>query len=249
MTELTQLSSDTMHVLDVSTATMSVSTQAVVVLTHRRTVSTCSPIVLTRQACEISRMPKVSASRTPAELASAVQRAIADLDALDEDLGIVVPKLSPSMKRHTARYRKGGEKLIAILGNLARQQGVDFPSSPVSEMTEQLAIANALEALTMRVTVLQTHLGNAVFSARASAWQSAMQYYALLRRMARSNRELAAALEPVKQYMSMHDPRGKKVVGEPSRRTERAVKKAQKVVARYPEAAAEMVARKKKSGG
>lgn len=232
-----------------STFMTCVYTHLAVVTTHRHTVSTSSTVVLSRRACEMSRMPRVTANRTPAELTSAVNRAIADLDALDEELGIVVPKLSPSMKRRTARYRKGGSKLIAILGNVARQQGVDFPSSPVSEMMEQLAIANALEALAMRVTVLETHLGNAVFSARATAWQSAMQYYALLRRMARSNRELATALEPVKQYMSMHDPRGKKVVGEPSRRTERAVKKAQKVVARNPAAAAEMAAKKKKSGG
>ena len=191
-------------------------------------------------------MLTVKVTRTPAELTRAVDRAIQAVDALEQELGIKAPRLSPTQKRHTARYRKGGHKVISTVGSVASQQRVDFPGSPVSQMIEQLAIADAIEALGSRVEKLQLDLANVVFSARADAWRTAMQYYALLRRMAQNNREIAAALEPVTKFMSMHDPRGKKPVGELTRPQTRALKKAVKVLERDPATAALLANKTKK---
>jgi hypothetical protein len=191
-------------------------------------------------------MRTVKATRTPAELTRAVSRAIQALDALQQELGITAPTLSSAMKRHTARYRKGGHKVISTIGSVASQQRVDFPGSPVSEMRDQLAIADAIDALATRVEKLKLYLDNFVFSARADAWQTAMQYYALLRRMARTNGEIAVALEPVTKFMSMHDPRGKRQVGEPTRPQVRAVKRATKVLEGHPATAALLAPKTKK---
>lgn len=114
---------------------------------------------------------------------------------------------------------------------------------PVSDMADQLAIAKAVQALITRLTTFQAHLSNAVFSARADAWQIAVQYYALFQRLARSNRKVATQLEPVRKFMSVHDPRPKRDVGDPTRAQVRAAKRAQKVLADQ----AEVAARKKKS--
>jgi hypothetical protein len=200
----------------------------------------------------IALMATVTASRTPAQLAQLVKQAIAEIDALEEGLGVTAPNLSAAAKRRTARYRKGGSKVISTIGSIAKQNGLELPRIPVSEMSDQMAIADAIESLGWRVTSLQSRLANVVFSARAGAWQTAMQYYALLQRIARRNAAIAKALEPVTKFMSVHDPRRKRQVGDPTRAQERAVKKAAKVLARNPAAvdvaAAQAAKRKQRSG-
>jgi hypothetical protein len=188
-------------------------------------------------------MPTVTVKHTPEELARVVEEAVAAIQALERGLGIKAPNLTASGKRRTARYRKGGAKMIVIIGNIARQNHLEAPLLPVSQMADSLSIAAALERLGDSVTILQARLATAVFCARADAWQTAMQYYALLQRVARRNSGVAAQLEPVKKFMSVHDPRPKRQPGEPSRTQVRAAKRAQKVLADQ----AEVAARKKKS--
>jgi hypothetical protein len=188
-------------------------------------------------------MPTIAVSHTPAELRRVVQEAMAAIEALEQGLGIKAPTLSAAAKRRTARYRKGGDQMIATIGNIARHNRLEAPRMPVSQMTDLLKIATAIEGLNQRVTKLQLKLSTAVFCARAEAWQTAMLYYALLQRVARRNAEITAALAPVKKFMSVHDPRPKRQPGEPSRAQVRAAKRAQKVLGDQ----AEVAARKKKS--
>jgi hypothetical protein len=193
-------------------------------------------------------MATVTTTRTPAELAQVVKDAIAAIDALEKGLGITAPSLSPTMKRHTARYRKGGDAVISTIGSIVAQNRLEFPRTPVSEMRNLMAIADTIERLRSRTALLQIHLAAMIFSARASAWQTAMQYYALLKRVARKNGEIRKTLEPVAKFMSMHDPRKKRQVGEPTRPAQRAAKKAAKVLERSP-AAAEVGRKKQRAGG
>jgi hypothetical protein len=210
---------------------------------------THAPVVFTYAPCMIAPMAAVTVNRTLADLTRAVQEAIATIDALEKGLGVKAPNLSPASKRRTARYRKGGDKVISTIGSVALQQRLDLPRMPVSEMADQLQIASTISSLLLRVTILGATLGNIVFSARADAWQTAMQYYALLQRVARRNTQVAAALEPVTRFMSVHDPRRKRQVGDPTRPQERAVKKAQRTLARLPPAAIEAANKKKRRTG
>jgi hypothetical protein len=201
-------------------------------------------------------MRTVSSTRTASALALAVKDAMAKLEELERELGISAPTLSPVQKKHTARFRKGGDKVIATLANVATQSGTTVGALPVSEMTDLLAMADSIVRLRQCVGKLDGMLGSFVFTARATAWSTAMHYYALLQRMAKRNGEIAKTLEPVKKFMSVHDPRPKRAVGDASRSAERAVKKAQRTLAGAPKAVveqvdAEMAARaaKKKKGG
>jgi len=200
--------------------------------------------------CIIGPMATVSSTRTPADLALAVKKAVAALADLQKELGVSAPSYTAKQKRRTARFRTGGESVIATIANVATHTGTTVATLPLDEMKDLLAMATSVERLHLHVEKLDKDLSAFVFGARAAAWSTAMQYYALLQRMAKRNGNIAKLLEPVKKFMSVHDPRPRRVEGEPSRATQRAVKKAKKAIARLPPAAvdqaiAERAAKKK----
>jgi hypothetical protein len=158
-------------------------------------------------------MRTVSSTRTPAELALAVRKAIATLHALEKDLGISAPNLTARQKQRTARYRKGGDSVIGTLSAVATQSGATVGTLPVDEMHDMLAMAKSVDELRLKLSIFDAHLSAFAFSARAAAWSTAMQYYALLQRMAKRNGNIAEALAPVTKFMSMHDPRRKRAAG------------------------------------
>lgn len=179
-----------------------------------------------------------------------MKKAIATIKALQKELGIVGPNLTAKQKRLTARYRTGGNRVIATISDVARHTGTTVGTLPLDEMSELLAMATTVEELRSHLGDFDKRVSDFVFSARAAAWSSAMQYYALLQRMAKRNGTIAEMLQPVKKFMSVHDPRARRVEGEPSRASQRAVKKAKKAIARLPPAAvdqaiAERAAKKK----
>ncbi len=145
-----------------------------------------------------------------AQLVQSVKAAVAALDAIEKSLGFSVTPMSGSDKRHTARFKKGGEKVVEVVGNMATQHDLESGALKVAPMKEQLATANALSPLVTRLSLFSGMVDEVVFAQKAAAWQTAMRFYAMLRRIARNDNTVAVGLKPVTQFMSMHDPRRKR---------------------------------------
>ena len=186
-------------------------------------------------------MPATPVPTTPttdpnAAIATAVQQAITQLDAIDASLGSD-PPLSANDKRHAARMRKGGSSVIAILASLATQHQVESPALQVATMTTNAGKAVALQPLVSRLAALSQHVDDLVFTAQSAGWEEAMQFYSLLRRRSTTDTQLATALQPVKQFFARKStPRA------PGAPTKTQAKANAKAVKRLKEAAPQLLA-------
>jgi hypothetical protein len=159
-----------------------------------------------------------------ATLAALVQQAITQLDAIEATLGSD-PPLTPTAKRHSLRMRKGGATILATIASLAEQNDLESPAMQVAPMTAAAGKASALQPLANRLAPLVQHVNDLIFAAQSSAWESGMQFYALLHRRAASNTQLASALQPVTQFFAYRHPTAK-AAGTPTKPQKKATKKA-----------------------
>jgi hypothetical protein len=141
------------------------------------------------------------------------------------------PSLAPKDRRRAAKLRKGGGPIVTQVGSLASQQQLESPALQVATMLMLLGKAGALQPLVNRLAAFVKHVSDVMFAAQSQAWAMAMQYYALLRRRAKTDGELARALEPVTQFLAYRHPSTRAPVGSPTKRQVHAAKKAQHALA------------------
>ena len=147
------------------------------------------------------------------------------LDTIEAGLGDN-PALSPADKRHAAKFRKGGAKVVAQIGNLTKQHDLELQTLPVAVMLTLLGKADALQVLADRVAAFTKHITDVIFSAESSAWSMALQYYALLQRQAKDSGDLTAALQPIAEFLAYRHPSTKAPVGSPTKPQRKAATKA-----------------------
>ena len=156
-----------------------------------------------------SAAPAPAAEPTPAAtppdvnaaLEQYVQQTVAALDTVEVGLGND-PALTPAQKRHALKFRKGGDKIIGQLGNLAQQQQLESPALNVDDMMATLGKAQALQPLADRVAAFAKHVTDVVFKAESDSLAMAQQFYALLQRRALTDNELGTALAPVVTFFA-----------------------------------------------
>ncbi len=131
-----------------------------------------------------------------AALEQYVKQTVASFDTIEVGLGDD-PALTAAQKRHSQKFRKGGENVIAQIGHLAQQQQLESPALNTTDMLSLLAKARALQPLSNRAAAFTRHVDDVIFSTQSEALSMAQQFYALLQRRSLDDVELATALSPV----------------------------------------------------
>ena len=136
-----------------------------------------------------------------AALEQYVQQTVTELDTIEVGLGND-PALTPAQKRHALKFRKGGDKIIGQIGNLAQQQQLDSAGLNVADMVATLGKAHALQPLSDRVAAFAKHIDDVIFKAESDSLAMGQQFYALLQRRALTDGELTTAMAPVVTYFA-----------------------------------------------
>jgi hypothetical protein len=145
--------------------------------------------------------PAAPATDPNAALEQYVQQTVAQLDTVEVGLG-ADPALTPAQKRHALKFRKGGENVVAQIGNLAQQQQLESPALNVDDMMATLGKAEALQPLSNRVAAFQKHVADVIFTSQSDSLSMAQQFYALLQRRALTDNELKVAMAPVVTFFA-----------------------------------------------
>jgi hypothetical protein len=172
--------------------------------------------------------PTPPATDPNAALEQYVAQTVAELDSVEVGLG-ADPPLSPAQKRHAAKLRKGGDKIIAQIGNLAQQQQLESPALSASAMIATLGKAQALQPLADRLSAFDKHVNDVIFTAQSAAMVMGQQFYALLQRRSLTDAELARAMQPVTAFFAYRHP-VVKPKGTPTKPQTKATKKAVKAL-------------------
>ena len=146
-------------------------------------------------------VPAATPPTPNAALLAYVQQTVAALDTVEVGLG-ADPALTPALKRHVLKFRRGGDKIIGQIGNLAQQEQLDSPGLNVADMLSTLGKAQALQPLSDRVAAFAKHIDDVIFKSETDALAMGQQFYALLQRRALTDGELATAMVPVVTYFA-----------------------------------------------
>jgi hypothetical protein len=114
--------------------------------------------------------------------------------------------LTATDRKRSVRLRKGGEKVIPTILALANQFGVTVASHPTGPVAADIAKAQQLAPIQKQLVTAEKQVSDAIFSAESRAWEAATVLYSILKRLAKTNGDLATALAPVAQFFAKKSP-------------------------------------------
>ncbi len=127
---------------------------------------------------------------------------------LDSITAIAGPALALTSKdrRRSLKLRKGGEKVVPTLLALSDRIGLNIPSHPTSAIQANLDKVKTLSPVHESVVSAEKHLGDAIFQAQSKIWEGATVHYSVLKRLGKSDGDIANALAPVTEFFAQKAP-------------------------------------------
>jgi hypothetical protein len=132
-----------------------------------------------------------------------IERALQELHRIEKDLEKCTVDLTVEERRSVVKFRFGGERILALIAELAREAGVDIPGAKIEDMQHGLILAERLSPLTTAVAALLQRLEDTILEARSEAWSTVTIYYGVLQQMARTDARLATKLEPIVEFFAL----------------------------------------------
>jgi hypothetical protein len=134
--------------------------------------------------------------------AQTVQHMVAKLEALIGEISAFAVSLSPEQRKGITKLRPGGERIVSLVGDLAKKYGVDSPETSVDAMRDDLTLAQRLAPLAHVATALANRLDDTILEAHGECWHSCTANYTLLAARSRDNADLANALKPAVDFFA-----------------------------------------------
>jgi hypothetical protein len=116
------------------------------------------------------------------------------------------PALTATDIKRSAKLRKGGETVIPTVAALSDKFGLSIPSHPTSDMVAKVNLATSLIPLHRGLVAVTKQVSDAMFKAQSESWGSATVHYGTLRRLAKSDGDVAKTLAPVTQFFAHKTP-------------------------------------------
>jgi hypothetical protein len=139
------------------------------------------------------------------------------------------PALTAKDRQRSAKLRKGGETVIPTVATLSEQFGLTVSSHPTKTMVAKAKQAQSLIPLHKQLVTATKNVADQMFSANSESWAAAQVHYSMLRRLAKTDGDLATALAPIEEFFARRST---------SVRAERSAKKAALKAAKAPKAPA-----------
>lgn len=134
--------------------------------------------------------------------AAVIETAVRSVESARESVARQTISLTPDQRKSALKIRPGGERMVALLADLARKSGVDLPDMPIDAMERDLELAQALQPLSTAASTLQQRVDDTILEAQAECWHAATAYYTILQRMSSANPALADQLKPVRDFFA-----------------------------------------------
>jgi hypothetical protein len=136
---------------------------------------------------------------------AALTQAAADLAACAAEIeNVLGPEAAAALldKRRSVRMRKGGERVVGVIGGLVKIYGLDSKGLHSDTMVEAMSTASELAPIEATLTRLLARVSNARFQAHSTAYDTMLQFYALLQRRALNDGQVAESIAPIEEFFS-----------------------------------------------
>ena len=183
--------------------------------------------------------PVSHSTHTKAAHAVSSSNVLEEAKALQEKITTLVgpaPALTKADIQRSAKLRKGGAAVVKAVAALSDKFGLVVPSQPTLTMVEKINQAESLVALHQELVAATKHVADVMFQAQSQSWAGATAHYSMLRRLSKSDGNVAKTLQPVTQFFAARstavteeakESRGGARKGSAKGRTYRATKRAE----------------------
>ena len=111
-------------------------------------------------------------------------------------------------RNRRTKLRRGGEKYIPVLAELATAYNVLPSTHSVDEMMTGHDVVTSLGPLRTKVSLLLKSIEDAMLGTQSETWKAATLFYSMLRPLADRDGNVAKALAPVEDFFATRSKRG-----------------------------------------
>jgi len=127
----------------------------------------------------------------------------ADLQSVIDRLAKYTTTLSKEERLATTKFRPGGERMVNLIGELAKSYGIILPGISPEDMNTDLQLIQQLQPLTPLLDSLGQMLSDTILEAQSECWWATTAYYSALSRMAPADPKLEASLRPAIEFFAI----------------------------------------------
>jgi hypothetical protein len=110
--------------------------------------------------------------------------------------------LTAKDRKRATKLRKGGEKFIPTILALSEQFGINVASHPLTTIAANVDKVKNLTGVHKQLVTATKQVDDAIFQAQSDGWDGASVHYAVLKRLAKSNGDIATALAPATEFFA-----------------------------------------------
>lgn len=138
-----------------------------------------------------------------------IQDIMNQLDQIDVTSEPFTTFLSTEERKAALKFRPGGEKIVALIAELAATYNTSLHGISIADMKADLQLSQDLAPMASKLEMLSQRVSGTVLEAQSECWYAATAYYTALARIASSDPKLQAALKPVVDFFATGRRRAK----------------------------------------
>ncbi len=143
----------------------------------------------------IDRLKQTLTSEEKTELKTAIE----SIDGILRSKG---KQLSTEERRELVKARKGSDRYIGLLFEIARDCGLNLKTHPIDEVQPDIDLQAQLSLVVPKLETLASLANDTYNLAKAEVWSAFLDYYAVLSAMAARDNEIKTRLKPIVTFMS-----------------------------------------------
>ena len=131
-----------------------------------------------------------------------IQRLVKDIESVAGRMQKYTLTLSAEQRRRTTKMRTSGERIVGLVGDLAKQHEVSLPRISVEDMQDDLTLAQRLAPLARALESVSQAVADTILQAQSECWWAATAYYSALTRLSDADPQIERALKPAVEFFA-----------------------------------------------
>jgi hypothetical protein len=168
------------------------------------TAATTAPVAAATKEVKATAATTTVTKASP--LSDRVAQALSLIQEAADLLALQAPALTATQRKGMNRVRKGGDKLIPQLAQIAQTWSVQIRTQPTAAMTSAMQLATTLQPLIGVLVGFLQETQDVEFQAESDSWSTAIALYSVMKRMSKKDPKLKAQLAPMAEFFKYRHP-------------------------------------------
>lgn len=127
---------------------------------------------------------------------------VAAINQLQQDMAPYGVGLTPEERKHTLKFRPGGEPVVHSLAGVVRKHDVSLPGITADGMEADLLLAQKMKPVHEAAEALYQFTDDTILEASSECWYAATAYYTAMSRMVSGFPDIKAVIGQIASFFA-----------------------------------------------